>query len=213
MGNDLSIFNVQIDYIEYLKHSVKFLLALTIRPVVDLFLRYPRELNQKHTIKLYETDVYVLEIFQRISNGNIGINLPASLLKEINTVAVPRMVIPYPMDVSAFVEPRLCGNKQEVSDQLRDDVTDFFAYLKGSVYFASSLEKFYQQEVDEIKNKFIDEEEERRGWQYFAFEAIDQNNPNIPKLNQLQHVSYRLNLNMVFLIYILVGYIRLKYFI
>jgi hypothetical protein len=213
MGNDLSIFNVQIDYIEYLKHSVKFLLALTIRPVVDLFLRYPRELNQKHTIKLYETDVYVLEIFQRISNGNIGINLPASLLKEINTVTVPRMVIPYPMDVSALVEPRLCGNKQEVSDQLRDDVTDFFAYLKGSVYFASSLEKFYQQEVDEIKNKFIDEEEERRGWQYFAFEAIDQNNPNIPKLNQLQHVSYRLNLNMVFLIYILVGYIRLKYFI
>ena len=213
MGNDLSIFNVQKDYIEYLKHSVKFLLALTIRPVVDLFLRYPRELNRKHTIKLHELDVYVLEIFQRISNGNIGIHFPASLLREINTVEEPRMVIPYPMDVSVLVEPRLCGNKQEVSDQLREDVADFFAYLKESVYFASSLEKFYQQEVDEIKNKFIEEEEERRGLQYFAFEAIDQNNPNIPKLNQLQHVSYRLNLNMVFLIYILVGYIRLKYFI
>ena len=132
MGNDLSIFNVQKDYIEYLKHSVKFLLELTIRPVVDLFLRYPRELNRKHTIKLYETDVCVLEIFQRFSNGNIGINLPASLLREINTVATPRMVIPYPLGVSALVEPRLCGNKQEVSDQLREDVADFFDYLKGS---------------------------------------------------------------------------------
>ena len=213
MGNDLSIFDVQKDYIEYLKHSVKFLLVLTIRPVVDLFLRYPRELNQKHTIKLYETDVCVLEIFQRFSNGNIGINLPASLLREINTVATPRMVIPYPLDVSALVEPRLCGNKQEVSDQLREDVADFFDYLKGSVYFASSLEKFYQQEVDEIKNKFIEEEEDRRGWQYLAFEAIDQKNPNIPNLSRLQHVSYRLNLNIVFLIYVLVEYIRLKYFI
>lgn len=214
MGNDLRIFNVQIDYIEYLKHSVKFLLALTIRPVVDLFLRYPRELNRKHTIKLHELDVYVLEISQGYSNGNNGlVNLPANLLREINTVAVPRMVIPYPMDVGALVEPRLCGNRQEVRDQLREDVADFFAYLKGSVNFASSLEKFYQQEVDEIKNKFIDEEEERRGWQYFAFEAIDKNNPNIPRLNQLQHVSYRLNLNIVFLIFILVEYIRLKYFI
>jgi len=155
----------------------------------------------------------VLEIFQRFSNGNIGINLPASLLREINTVATPRMVIPYPLGVSALVEPRLCGNKQEVSDQLREDVADFFDFLKGSVNFASSLEKFYQQEVDEIKNKFIEEEEDRRGYQYLAFEAIDQKNTNIPNLSRLQHVSYRLNLNIVFLIYVLVGYIRLKYFI
>jgi hypothetical protein len=213
MGNALNFFNVEKDYIEYLKHSVRFLLILTIRPVVDLFLRYPRELNQKHTIKLYELDVYVLEMFQRFSNGNNGTNLPANLLREIKTVVTPRMIIPYPMDVSALVEPRLCENKQEVSDQLREDVAHFFEYLKGSVYFASSLEKFYQQEVDDIKNKFIDEEEERRGWQYLAFEAIDQKNPNIPNLSQLQHVSYRLNLNVVFLIYILVGYIRLKYFV
>jgi hypothetical protein len=213
METSLSSVNVQDDYRKYLKHSLKFLLIIWIRPLVDLFLRFPRELNRKHTVKLAEFDLGIIEICQGITNNMFGANLPASLLREINTVVADRKFISYPIDMTALVEPRLCENKQDVSNQLAEDVKDFFEHIKKSVYFASSVEKFYQQEVDAIKNKFVDEEEKRRGWQYLAFEAVDENNAYIPDLNQLQNVIFRLNLKMLFVIYVLIAFIRLRFFV
>ena len=218
MDNSLSSVNVQDDYRKYLKHSLKILLIIWIRPLVDLFLRFPREFNRKHTVKLTEFDLDIIEICQGITNNTFGTitfgtNLPASLLREINTVVTDRKIISYPIDMTALVEPRLCENKQDVNNQLAEDVKDFFEHIKKSVYFASSVEKFYQQEVDEIKNKFIDEEEKRRGWQYLAFEAVDENNAYIPDLNQLRNVIFRLNLKMLFVIYMLIAFIRLRFFV
>ena len=211
MDHSLSSVNVQDNYRKYLKHSLKLLLIIWIRPLVDLFLRFPRELNRKHTIKLTEFDLYIIEICQ--GNIKLGANLPASLLREKNTVVANRQFITYPIDMTVLVEPRLCENKDDVRNQLAEDVKDFFEHIKKSVYFASNVEKFYQQKVDEIKNKFIEEEEKRRGWQYLAFEAVDENNTQIPNLNQLQNVTFRLNLKMLFVIYVLIAFIRLRFFV
>ena len=213
MGNAMTIFNVEKDYGDYLKHSLKFLLRIVIRPAVDLFLRYPRELNRKQTINLYRMDVFLLEIFDYVNKKN----LPASLLREIHTIAEKRHLVKYLTndEMGSLVEPNLSKNRLDMLDQLKEDVTDFFEYLKESVYLSSNIEKFYQQEVDDIKNKFIGEEEDRRGWQYLAFEAIDQSNPNIPNLNKLQHVDYKLNFNLfiygfVFFLFLFVVF-RLNY--
>ena len=73
---------------------------------------------------------------------------------------------------------------------------------------------YFQQEVDEIKNRFVKEEEDRRGWQLLVFKAVANSNPLIPNLNQIKNNFIKISsLKMVILGLVMLCLCRYKYVI
>ena len=88
--------------------------------------------------------------------------------------------------VAPLAEGRRCETQEDVREDLLDDVALLFRYMKHSIFYVSGIVDYFQQAVDEIKNRFVHEEENSRGWQHLVFKAIDEANPLIPDLDQMQ---------------------------
>ena len=84
-------------------------------------------------------------------------------------------------DINDLKTPNKCATKKEALEQIIEDMDEFKKYLKNSIYYASGIEAFFQQEINEISNNFKIEEQETRGWQYLIFETIEKKNSKIPK--------------------------------
>ena len=170
----------QGSYKNMINKNIKTLILRITRPAIDLFLRYPRHDNRKNTILLYKNDVMTLDMFYKDEKCEKKRGLPFFLTSETNT---HKYSSEYALEFenADLVEPKKCSNKKEVLAEINEDIEEFKNYLKYSIYYASGIEAFFQQEINEISNKFKLEEENTRGWQYLVFVAIDDPNSKIPR--------------------------------
>ena len=159
--------------------NIKTLILRITRPAIDLFLRYPRHDNRKDTISIYKNDVMTLDMFYKGQDNSKKRGLPYFLTSETNTHKANK-AYPLEFEWNDLTEPKKCS-KSEAFDEINEDIEEFKNYLKYSIYYASGIEAFFQQEINEISNKFKNEEENTRGWQYLVFKAIDDPNSKIPK--------------------------------
>jgi GTPase Era involved in 16S rRNA processing len=160
--------------------NIKTLILRITRPAIDLFLRYPRHDNRKNTILLYKNEVMTLDLFYKDEKSAKKRGLPFFLISEANTFkddSNHRLEF----ESSELNEPKMCSNPSEVITEINEDIDAFKNYLKYSIYYASGIEAFFQQEINEISNKFRQEEQDTRGWQYLVFKAISEENSKIPK--------------------------------
>ena len=170
----------QGSYKNMINKNIKTLILRITRPAIDLFLRYPRHDNRKNTILLYKNDVMTLDMFYKDENNTKKRGLPLFLTSETKAHKY-NSDYALEFEISDLVETKKCSTKKEVQAEILEDIEEFKSYLKYSIYYASGIEAFFQQEINEISSKFKLEEENSRGWQFLVFKAIDDPNSKIPK--------------------------------
>ena len=62
-----------------------------------------------------------------------------------------------------------------------------FEYMKNSIYYASGVENFFEQELDSLRQKFRDENENGLRWHAIVFKAFNHRKITIPVLLDLQN--------------------------
>ena len=56
------------------------------------------------------------------------------------------------------------SNFEETCDELEEDLEEFIKCMQNSVFYGSGIQRFYNQELDKFRRRFIEKEEEQRRW-------------------------------------------------
>ena len=51
--------------------------------------------------------------------------------------------------------------------------------MKNSVFYGSGINRFYNQELDKFRRKFIELEADKHRWQHYVFKYIKEKNPRV----------------------------------
>ena len=78
-------------------------------------------------------------------------------------------------------------NFEEARQEIKQDLNMFFEYMKNSIYYASGVEDFFEQELHSLRRKFRDENEYKLKWHTIIFKVFNQGNITIPGLSDLQN--------------------------
>jgi hypothetical protein len=63
-------------------------------------------------------------------------------------------------------------NLGEIQHEIEQDVREFILCMKNSVFYGSGIQRFYNQELDKLRRKFIELEESKRHWSFHVFNYI-----------------------------------------
>ncbi len=69
---------------------------------------------------------------------------------------------------------------QQIHAEINSDIDMFLKCLKNTVYYGSGISRFYNQELDICRRRFLDLEEEKRCWSQLVFKHIQSEVVSIP---------------------------------
>ncbi len=172
---DTLLNNSESNYKNILSEKIEILILRLARPTIDLFLRFPREDNRLQTIDLYKNEVMILDMFYKegsatkrglpfyLANGKEAAKKNESL--EFNVTDLPKS--------------DSCEDFSSATSQIRQDIQEFFLYMKNSIFYASGIEAFFKQELDKIAFRFRTEDKNHGTWHFLVFKSIASGNPKI----------------------------------
>ena len=67
----------------------------------------------------------------------------------------------------------------EIKVEIEEDLDEFVNCMKNSVFYGSGINRFYNQELDKFRRKFIELEANKNRWQYYIFKYIKDKNPKV----------------------------------
>jgi hypothetical protein len=81
----------------------------------------------------------------------------------------------------------------EIQVEIQEDLSEFVNCMKNSVFYGSGINRFYNQELDKFRRKFIELEVNKNRWQYYVFKYIREKNPkvNIPAPSMSDELEVR----------------------
>lgn len=81
----------------------------------------------------------------------------------------------------------------EIQTEIEGDLKEFVNCMKNSVFYGSGINRFYNQELDKFRRKFIELEVNKNRWQYYVFKYIRDKNPkvNIPSPSFSDEIEIR----------------------
>lgn len=64
------------------------------------------------------------------------------------------------------------NNFEEIKTEIDTDLNEFFNYLRNSIYYACGIEDFFEQELDNLRSRFLDMELISHTWQTAVIQGI-----------------------------------------
>jgi hypothetical protein len=168
-----------------IKKGFDSLIQHLARPATDILLRNPRSKNIRIKILLqYPLALLVLNnffekgsfkkhgIIQFLANGTLDEKIDADISfcqnvllskQEVNSSSELMQKKENPYEKLAFSPdaPKI----NDVLKEIKEDLEEFKSCMKNSVFFGSGILEYYNQELDNIKRRFIEIEENERAWQ------------------------------------------------
>ncbi len=82
---------------------------------------------------------------------------------------------------------------REIQEEVNTDIKMFLECIKNSVFFGSGISRFYNQELDIYRRRFLDLEDDKRTWSQLVFKYIHLNNgvSNIPAPKMQDEIENR----------------------
>lgn len=68
---------------------------------------------------------------------------------------------------------------KDICIELQQDTNEFIECMKNPVFYGSGIHRYYYQELDKLRRKFI-ELEDKQEWTQLVFSYINKNDPKIP---------------------------------
>jgi hypothetical protein len=169
-----------------IKKGFDSLIQHLARPATDIFLRNPRSKNIRIKILIqYPLALLTLNSFfekgsftkrgivQFLANGkldekiDVDISFSQNVLlskQEVNSsTELMQKNHSNPYEKLAFSpdSPKIV----DVLKEIKEDLEEFKSCMKNSVFFGSGILEYYNQELDNIRRRFIEIEENERAWQ------------------------------------------------
>jgi hypothetical protein len=67
----------------------------------------------------------------------------------------------------------------EIQQEIEADINEFITCMKNSIFYGSGIQRFYNQELDKLRRKFIELEEGKRRWSFHVFNHINKKDSKV----------------------------------
>ena len=184
---------------QQIRHGFEILFLRFGRVAVDAFIALPLH-DRPRLLQEYEPEIRTLEAFyggsDKGTKGNLTDYLRVGLwvMKQASAIgAVPPIVgigikkaenwDPFNktsanlLNASEAYEPQ---NFSEVVKEIKNDLIALQDYLQNSVFNAAGFITYSKQELQQIRERFIDLEEPSRRWGEMVRREAKRHNPNVP---------------------------------
>lgn len=70
-------------------------------------------------------------------------------------------------------------NVAQIQNEIEEDINEFLECMKNSVFYGSGIQRYYNQELDNLRRRFISLENEKGRWSFYVFKYLKQKDSKV----------------------------------